>query len=412
MHSRRLLAFAGLLALAQTAAAQTYSTIAYESFDYPAGTGMHNAAGGTGWANAWWSGDPPNFSPIDHAITVAPGLDGVGNAAEDALPDMGSFRFPATLGFEHLLDQDGLFGADGTTIWLSFYSRRSPGGDDMFGGVSLNHQFVAEHIFLGAPNSWLEWGVHDDPWSVSGAGGNVVTTVTGSNVDQLTHLVYRFDFMAGQERLQLWLDPVVAHPDTPADIDVMVHDFRFNEIGFKSGNPINNMHGWLFDGILLETPVGGAGTAFCFGDGSAIQCPCANNSAAGSGAGCQNGSGTGAQILANGAASLGNDTLMLFASGATPNQPGLYFQGDNAIAGGSGVTFGDGLRCTGGGVVRLQVAVADSNGDSATTIAIGAAAGVVAGDVRRYQLWYRDPALTPCGSAFNLSNGLEVTWEL
>jgi hypothetical protein len=34
-----------------------------------------------------------------------------------------------------------------------------------------------------------------------------------------------------------------------------------------------------------------------------------------------------------------------------------------------------------------------------------------AGDVKRYQLWYRDPASTPCGAQFNLSNGLEVIWS-
>jgi hypothetical protein len=30
--------------------------------------------------------------------------------------------------------------------------------------------------------------------------------------------------------------------------------------------------------------------------------------------------------------------------------------------------------------------------------------------VKRYQAWYRDPAGSPCGSQFNLSNGYEISW--
>jgi hypothetical protein len=45
-----------------------------------------------------------------------------------------------------------------------------------------------------------------------------------------------------------------------------------------------------------------------------------------------------------------------------------------------------------------------------TTNAISTTAGLVAGDLKRYQIWYRDPAASPCGSGFNLSNGIEVNW--
>jgi hypothetical protein len=93
------------------------------------------------------------------------------------------------------------------------------------------------------------------------------------------------------------------------------------------------------------------------------------------------------------------------------NQPGLYFQGDNAINSGSGVAFGDGLRCAGGGVIRLQVVFPDATGASATSIDVAAAGGVSAGDVKRYQIWYRDPNTSSCGAQFNLSQGLEVTWQ-
>ena len=82
------------------------------------------------------------------------------------------------------------------------------------------------------------------------------------------------------------------------------------------------------------------------------------------------------------------------------------------INGGAGVTFGDGLRCAGQNVVRLQIVTADGAGVARSTSAIAAGGGVSAGQTRRYQWWYRDPLLTVCGSGFNLSNGLRLTWTL
>jgi len=34
-----------------------------------------------------------------------------------------------------------------------------------------------------------------------------------------------------------------------------------------------------------------------------------------------------------------------------------------------------------------------------------------AGDVRRYQVWFRDAAAFCTASTFNLSNGLEASWS-
>jgi len=158
---------------------------------------------------------------------------------------------------------------------------------------------------------------------------------------------------------------------------------------------------------IIQTGGGAAGTAFCFGD--AASCPCANGGSADSG--CANGSGSGAVMTSSGSGSVSADDLVLSSTGLIGNQPGLYFQGNNAVNTGLGVQFGDGLRCAGGGVIRLQVRFADVNGGSATSISVSTKGGCAAGDVKRYQIWYRDPATTPCGAQFNLSNGYEVTWE-
>ena len=100
---------------------------------------------------------------------------------------------------------------------------------------------------------------------------------------------------------------------------------------------------------------------------------------------------------------------MLSVSGLPSNQPILFFQGNNAINSGNGNPFGAGLRCAGGGVRRLQVLFASGAGEASTSINIPASGAVSAGDLKRYQGWYRNPG-GPCSVSFNLTQGLEITW--
>ena len=52
----------------------------------------------------------------------------------------------------------------------------------------------------------------------------------------------------------------------------------------------------------------------------------------------------------------------------------------------------------------------DSSGNANTTLSISVKGGCVAGDVKRYQNWYRDPVSSVCGATFNLTNGYEISW--
>jgi hypothetical protein len=153
-----------------------------------------------------------------------------------------------------------------------------------------------------------------------------------------------------------------------------------------------------------------AGTMFCPGDGTGIFCPCFNFG--NQGHGCENGSfGQGSRLSASGDPSVIGDTVVLNSNFATPGQPGLYFQGDAAVNGGNGVQFGDGLRCAGGNVIRLQIITSDGSGAGSSSVSISGAGGVSAGQTRYYQWWFRDPILTICGSGFNTSNGVQITWN-
>ena len=172
-------------------------------------------------------------------------------------------------------------------------------------------------------------------------------------------------------------------------------------------NATNSGAGYAILGARV-VGIGDFGGAYCFGDGTGASCPCGNNGVAG--AGCANGTGLGARLTNSGSASIAGNDLVLSGSQMIGNQPALYFQGNNATGSGAGIQFGDGLRCAGGAVIRLQIRFSDSSGASSTTASIATKGNCTAGDVKRYQIWYRDPQTSPCGSQFNLSNGVEITW--
>jgi hypothetical protein len=156
------------------------------------------------------------------------------------------------------------------------------------------------------------------------------------------------------------------------------------------------------------------GTTRCAGDGGGGTCPCAPTSTAG--AGCANSTGSGGLLAAIGAASVSADTLRLSASGLPTSSSARLVQGTLAANGGNGLAFGDGLVCAAGSIVRI-VQRGATNGVVAYGSgvvgdpAISASGGVpAAGGTRIYQVVYRDVATYCTSDAFNMTNGLSITW--
>ncbi len=152
---------------------------------------------------------------------------------------------------------------------------------------------------------------------------------------------------------------------------------------------------------------------FCFGDGAGTACPCGNAGA--TGRGCANSiEPSGARLGGTGSPRTSADTFVLLGDGM-PNSSALYFQGTSAVSGGAGIPFGDGLRCAGGSTLRLgtqQNVSGASRYPEPGDASISVHGLVTAGDVRLYQVWYRNAAAFCTTSTFNLSNGLQVTWSL
>ncbi len=176
---------------------------------------------------------------------------------------------------------------------------------------------------------------------------------------------------------------------------------------FKPGSP-------TAASVAAEVPSasGSPITAFCFGTGGTA-CPCANSGLAGNGC-ASSVNANGANLGSSGSPSIAADTLVLIGSGM-PNSSALYFQGTAQQNGGLGSVFGDGLRCAGGSTIRLGTKI---NAGGASQYPVGGDQSVsvrganAAGNVRTYQIWYRNAAAFCTSDTFNLSNGLQATWQI
>jgi Tol biopolymer transport system component len=155
-------------------------------------------------------------------------------------------------------------------------------------------------------------------------------------------------------------------------------------------------------------------TVFCAGDGLDLAhttpCPCGNNGAPGHG--CANSvEAAGGQLHAVGATH--TDDLRLVGSGMPPTSSCIYLQGDAL----DDATFGDGVRCAGGNLIRLRmttnVAGASTMPDPSDTFTLSSRGSVMpfSGERRWYQAYYRNSAAAFCTpETFNVTNGVVVDW--
>jgi hypothetical protein len=163
------------------------------------------------------------------------------------------------------------------------------------------------------------------------------------------------------------------------------------------------------NGIPDECELDG-GTPFCFGTGGSFACPCANNSATGAQQGCLNSTGQGGKLSGTGQTKVSSDGLVLHASNMIQGVC-VFLQGD-AVA---EAPFGDGLRCASGQLLRLatkSMASGASSYPQAGDPTISVKGHVPAtGGVRYYQVFYRNPNGSPCGTFFNITSGVSVIWQ-
>lgn len=160
---------------------------------------------------------------------------------------------------------------------------------------------------------------------------------------------------------------------------------------------------------LYDAPAQGAYDTYCYSGSVGFACPCGNTGSLG--AGCTNSyDANGAFLAGYGSHRISSDAFQLTASGMPPSATCLFFQGATKI----GSSFGDGVRCVGGTIIRLGIKTAVAG---AASYPVGADVpislkGLIPADgaVRNYQVWYRDSAAFCTSSSFNLTGGLSLTW--
>lgn len=121
-----------------------------------------------------------------------------------------------------------------------------------------------------------------------------------------------------------------------------------------------------------------------------------------------NSAGTTANISSTGTTSICANDFTLTVDGVLPDKVGLFFYGANQVQ----VPFGEGFRCVGGAIFRLNPpSLADASGSNQRVIDYPnppqPAGELLAGSTWNFQYWYRDAA---AAGLFNLSNGLEASF--
>jgi hypothetical protein len=239
-----------------------------------------------------------------------------------------------------------------------------------------------------------------------------------STTDYDIYLSSFSDTASGVQALEihqgLATDPAPEHsPQITAQRSGGASSTRYAIVWSSEFSPTDHdVYGGLYDEQLTQSTCIPGNTT------GVIGCPCANQGSAI--AGCDNSSGTGGAVLtSSGVSSVSADSLVFHTTGEKPSATSIVLQGTSNLT--FGTLFGQGVRCASGTLKRLYVKSASGGsitapvGGDASVWSRSATLGdvIAAGQVRFYQVYYRDPiVLGGCSasSTFNATQGLQVAW--
>ncbi|MFT5291092.1 MAG: hypothetical protein ACI8QC_001983 [Planctomycetota bacterium] len=387
---KHLFRSAVLCALANTAFTQV-QPIASDSFDYPHPGLLINQAGGSGWLNPWDVVTLGNEIVIfDQTVNpVFASADNVGNYIGQA-QEWGTAGRQPNNNHPDVVEA-GSFGKDGAVIWFSFTTVAYQQFGTHRGGMALLQAGGAEQIFIGSPWASNGWGVYSDP------ANNVITTVAGSDDTQDAHIVVRIDHQAGDERLRFWLDPASDYPSTPADLDFLIPDLRWDEIRFSSGG--SGSH-YFWDNLKIakgEPTTTGLGINYCS--------PATNNT-----------TGQPGIIVGTGSDVASDMDLTLTGTQLPPNEF-AYFLGSltQGLITNPGGSQGD--LCVVGSIARFntQIGQVNSLGEfsivvDTQNIPVSPIVAIAAGDTWNFQCWHRD-FIQGQGPTSNFTDAVSILFQ-
>jgi hypothetical protein len=217
-----------LFTLLASPAVRAGSVSASEGFDYPPGISLNALNGGSGWSSPW-------STPGGLDLTTSGGLTfgdlavsgGAASSAGSQPPNQGS-----SVAF-WFRDLSTTLGADNTTVFLSFLLRPDA-GFGFYGGLNFGN------VFIGRSGNQSFYGLEGPTNDISLSTVPVVQ-------DQTVLLVLQADFLPGNDRLSLFVDPTPGQPE-PATADVLKTDL---DVGSVGNLVINNYGGYTVDEIRI-----------------------------------------------------------------------------------------------------------------------------------------------------------------
>lgn len=206
-----------------------------------------------------------------------------------------------------------------------------------------------------------------------------------------------------------------ANPPTSTDLDALdidVDDFRdCNGNGEDDRIDVSSGVSYDLDDDGIPDECEYVGDFFC-GCASAAHSPCGNSTEDG---GCKNSTGFGAELNCLGALST-EGNFGFFAQGLPPASFAVMFSGSEELVG-TPPALGDGVLCMGGTITRVTDFLMSSSAGTIevlpgvlATYSANGGGMVTSGMTLSLQMYYRD-VLGPCGSGFNLTNGVRIVLE-
>jgi hypothetical protein len=200
-------------------------------------------------------------------------------------------------------------------------------------------------------------------------------------------------------------------------------DARFVSFETWASNIVNGDTNGAWDCFVRDRAATGFRSLCDPGEDGVSACPCSNQPN-GPSRGCDNSSGTGgAGLAADGIAYLSIDSVVFSTTGEKPSALSIVMQGNAEVS--AGLTYGQGVRCLGGTIIRrlfTKQAIAGSitapdftAGDPPVSSRSSAKGDVIqSGQSRWYLVYYRDPVVLggcPASATFNATQTGQISWS-
>lgn len=231
-RGRRFGLLLSLVCAAEIANASMLSV--YEGFNYTPGATLNGQSGGFGWSGGWGTPGGLDATVGAASLNVSPMAVSGGSVSTPGFQPPNEGSSVATW----VRDLATPLGSDGTTAYLSFLLQPDAGAG-FYGGLNFGG------VFIGLSGNQSFYGLEGP---VNDLSLSSVPAIQGQPV----LLVLQADFLAGDDRLSLYVNPIAGAPQ-PAVPDAVKTNV---DVGAVDSVTINNYGGFTIDEIRIGDSFG------------------------------------------------------------------------------------------------------------------------------------------------------------